>query len=201
MKGQTIRSMISAVPGAVLRMSRSPVNYWAEFGLDIPLGVMLILEGLRRHDIHSIEVFLTILLGLYIFSYLEYSVHRWLFHGSVRIISQGHNVHHKNPQAYDALPFFLPSLVILGLTGVFVLLMPASYAFLLSGVMAFGYVTYGLSHFTIFANLWPDVGRPTISSITTTPKATLVLPRRCGTYYSARGMLFRITTGFRHGPS
>ena len=149
MQEKTIRGMISAVLDSILRMSRSPVNYWAEFGLDIPLGILLIFEGLRHHDIHSIEVFLIFLLGLFIFSYLVYSVHRWLFHGSVQIIAQGHNLHHKNPKGYDALPFFLPSLVRLGLTCVFVLLMPTSYACLLSGTMAFGYVTYGLSHFSI----------------------------------------------------
>ena len=149
MQGQTVRGMIGAAADSILRMSRTPMNYWAEFGLDIPLGVALTIEGLRRHDIHFMKVFLTILGGLFFFSYLEYSVHRWLFHGSVRILVQGHRVHHENPQGYDALPFFLPSLVILGLTGVFVLLMPVSHAFLLSGVMAFGYMTYGLSHFTI----------------------------------------------------
>ncbi len=149
MQGQTIRGMIGAVPDSILRMSRTPLNYWAEFGLDIPLGVLLTFESLRHHDIRAIEVFPTILFGLFIFSYLEYAVHRWLFHGSVQIIAQGHRAHHENPQGYDALPFFLPSLVILGLTGVFVLLMPLSYAFLLSGTMAFGYVTYGLSHFSI----------------------------------------------------
>lgn len=149
MQGQTIRGIISGVPVSILRMSGTPVNYWAEFGLDIPLGIVLIFEGLRRHDINSLEVFLTILLGLFIFSYLEYSVHRWLFHGSVQMIVQGHRAHHENPQGYDALPFFLPSLIILGLTCVFVLLMPTSYAFLLSGAVAFGYVTYGLSHFSI----------------------------------------------------
>jgi sterol desaturase/sphingolipid hydroxylase (fatty acid hydroxylase superfamily) len=149
MKGKAIRDMISAVVAFILRISRSPVNYWAEFGLDIPLGVVLTFEGLRHNDIHFSEVFLTLLVGLFFFSYLEYSVHRWLFHGSVQIIVQGHRLHHKNPQGYDALPFFLPALLILGLTGVFVLLMPTSYAFILSGTMAFGYVTYGLSHFSI----------------------------------------------------
>ncbi|MHB8909820.1 MAG: sterol desaturase family protein [Syntrophales bacterium] len=149
MQRQTIRGMISAVPDSILRMSRTSLNYWAEFGLDIPLGVGLIFAGLRHHDIHSLEVFLTILIGLFLFSFFEYAVHRWLFHGTVRIFVQGHRLHHKNPQGYDALPFFLPAMVILGMTGIFILLMTESYAFLLAGVMAFGYVTYGLSHFSI----------------------------------------------------
>ena len=149
MKDKTIRSMLNAVPDFILRMSRSPVNYWAEFGLDIPLGVVLIFAGLRHHDLHFTEVIPIFLLGLFIFSYLEYAVHRWLFHGSVQILAQGHHLHHLNPQGYDALPFFLPSLVILALTGALVFLLPRSDAFLLSGAMAFGYVTYGLGHFSI----------------------------------------------------
>ena len=43
----------------------------------------------------------------------------------------------------------VPSLLLMGLVGIFVLLMPVGYAFLLAGAMAFGYVTYGLSHFII----------------------------------------------------
>jgi sterol desaturase/sphingolipid hydroxylase (fatty acid hydroxylase superfamily) len=149
MQGQPIRNMISALPATMLRMSRSPVNYWAEFGLDIPLGVILIFAGLRHDGIRPTEVLLIFLLGLFIFSYLEYSVHRWLFHGSIQIIAQGHDMHHKNPMGYDALPFFIPSLVILGLAGIFALLMPVNDAFLLSGTMAVGYVAYGLGHFSI----------------------------------------------------
>ena len=149
MRGHTVIGMIGAVPHFILRMSRTPANYWAEFGLDIPLGVALIVAGLRRHDLRPGEAFLTVLLGLFIFSYLEYAIHRWLFHGSIQIFVQGHRKHHENPLGYDALPFFLPSLLILAMTGVFALLMNTSYAFLLSGVMAFGYVTYGLGHFAI----------------------------------------------------
>jgi sterol desaturase/sphingolipid hydroxylase (fatty acid hydroxylase superfamily) len=149
MQKQTIRDITGAVPGFILRMLRTKVNYWAEFCLDIPLGVVLTVAGLRHHDVHVIEVLLTFLLGLFMFSYIEYSVHRWLFHGSIRIIKQGHRAHHENPKGYDALPFFLPSLAILGLTGAFALLMPTSYAFLLSATIAFSYVTYGLSHFII----------------------------------------------------
>lgn len=130
-------------------MSRTPANYWGEFVLDIPVGILLIFEGLRQHDTHPTTVFFTILIGLFIFSFFEYFFHRWLFHGSMRLMVEGHRAHHENPLGYDALPFFLPALLLMGLTGIFVLLVPVSYAFLLAGAVASGYVTYGLSHFII----------------------------------------------------
>jgi sterol desaturase/sphingolipid hydroxylase (fatty acid hydroxylase superfamily) len=134
---------------AISKMSKTPLNYWAEFAVDIPLGVVLIFVGLRGNEIDPLAAFLTILFGLFLFSIIEYTVHRWLFHGSVQIIVQSHRAHHENPLGYDALPFFLPALILLALTGVFVLLMPAGYAFVLTGTIALSYVTYGLSHFTI----------------------------------------------------
>jgi hypothetical protein len=97
---QTIRGIISKVPDTILRMSRNPINYWAEFGLDIPLGVVLIFEGLMYRDIHSVNLFLTFLFGLFIFIYIEYSVHYWLFHGSVQIIVRGHGLHHLGEDGY-----------------------------------------------------------------------------------------------------
>jgi 4-hydroxysphinganine ceramide fatty acyl 2-hydroxylase len=149
MQGQIMKQMFDVIQNAISKMSRTPLNYWAEFAVDIPLGVMLIFVGLRHGELNPIAVFLTILLGLFAFSLIEYSFHRWLMHGSIQIFAQGHHAHHVNPLGYDSLPFFLPALILLALAGVFVLLMPASYAFLLTGVIALGYVTYGLSHFTI----------------------------------------------------
>jgi sterol desaturase/sphingolipid hydroxylase (fatty acid hydroxylase superfamily) len=150
MQEQMIRRLCGGVLDSIVQMSRTPANYWAEFALDIPVGIVLIFEGLRHHDIRPGAVFLTILFGLFLFSFCEYFFHRWLFHGSMMpLMAKGHHAHHVNPLGYDALPFFLPALVLLGLTGGYVLLMPARYAFLLSGAMAFGYVTYGLSHFSI----------------------------------------------------
>jgi sterol desaturase/sphingolipid hydroxylase (fatty acid hydroxylase superfamily) len=149
MQEHTISDLMKTAPDFLLRMSRTRFNYWAEFGLDIPLGILLILASLRRPDLHFFTSFSVALLGLLIFSYLEYTIHRWLFHGSIPVFVQGHLAHHKNPQGYDALPFFLPALVVLGLASLFALLMPASYAYLQAGIMAFGYATYGLSHFSI----------------------------------------------------
>ncbi len=134
---------------SLLKMTKTPLNYWAEFAVDIPFGAALIFAGLQRNELDPLAVFLTILFGVFLFSIIEYSFHRWLLHGSVQLFVQGHRAHHENPLGYDSLPFFLPACILLALTGILALLMPANYAFLLIGTIALSYVTYGLSHFTI----------------------------------------------------
>ena len=141
--------MFAALLNALSKMSKSPLNYWAEFAVDIPFGVVLIFAGLRGKGLEPPEVFLFILLGMFLFSISEYAVHRWVFHGPVQLMAQGHRAHHENPLGYDSLPFFLPALLLLTITGAGALVMPASSAFLLTGVFALSYVTYGLCHFTI----------------------------------------------------
>jgi sterol desaturase/sphingolipid hydroxylase (fatty acid hydroxylase superfamily) len=144
-----IRRIFDVVLSFILNMSKTRANYWGEFAVDIPLGIVLIFAGLRYHDLNWLAVFLSIVSGLILFSFFEYFIHRWLFHGSVGIMAEGHHAHHLNPLGYDALPFFLPAMVLLILTGIFALLMPLDRAFLLTGTMALGYATYGLSHYTI----------------------------------------------------
>ncbi len=154
--------LLDTLLNTILMLSKTPLNYWAEFAVDILLGAMLIFAGLRGNELGPIAVVLTILLGFFLFSIIEYSFHRWLFHGSVQIMAQGHRAHHENPLGYDSLPFFLPALILLALTGVLALLIPAKYSFLLTGIITLSYVIYGLSHFTIhhhrfhyvFARTW-----------------------------------------------
>jgi sterol desaturase/sphingolipid hydroxylase (fatty acid hydroxylase superfamily) len=116
--------LLDTLLNTISMLSRTPLNYWAEFAVDI-------------------------LFGLFLFSIIEYSFHRWLSHGSVQIMAQGHRAHHENPLGYDSLQCFLPALILMALSGLLVLLMPAKYAFLLTGIITLNYVIYGLSHFTI----------------------------------------------------
>jgi len=127
----------------------TPANYWAEFAIDIPLGAALILGGLRRGNLDSTEALAIVLLGLLLFSFIEYAFHRWLLHGSVRFLVEGHRAHHQNPRGYDSLPFFLPGLILLALAGLLAVVLPAARAFLLIGTVALGYAGYGLSHFVL----------------------------------------------------
>jgi sterol desaturase/sphingolipid hydroxylase (fatty acid hydroxylase superfamily) len=148
-QGRNAGPVLDAALKAISRMSTTPLNYWAEFAVDIPLGVVLIVIGLRHGELGAVPVAATILLGLFLFTFIEYSFHRWLLHGPVRFLAEGHRAHHVRPQGYDSLPFFLPGLILLALTGVLACLIPASYACLLIGSVALGYAIYGLSHFAL----------------------------------------------------
>jgi sterol desaturase/sphingolipid hydroxylase (fatty acid hydroxylase superfamily) len=149
MQEYSVRNSSRDTLNAIVRMSRTRANYWAEFAIDGFLGVVLVMEGLRRSDEPAAAILVTILMGLLIFSFMEYVCHRWLFHGTIQLVKEGHASHHRNPLGYDALPFFLPAIVLTGLIGVLTLCLSASHVYLLSGTMAFGYVIYGLSHFLI----------------------------------------------------
>jgi sterol desaturase/sphingolipid hydroxylase (fatty acid hydroxylase superfamily) len=146
---QIIKQLFNETLNAILKMSKTPLNYWAEFAVDIPLGVVLIYEGLYHNKPGPVAALLTIFLGFFLFSFIEYFFHRWLFHGPVEFLARSHRAHHENPLGYDSLPFFLPALMLLVITGICTLVMPVSYAFLLTGTIILGYAIYGLSHFTI----------------------------------------------------
>jgi sterol desaturase/sphingolipid hydroxylase (fatty acid hydroxylase superfamily) len=131
------------------KTSSTRTNYWAELGLDAVLGLLLLVEGWRRHTGGPLSGLLACLLGLFAFSFIEYFFHRWMFHTRIPLFEQGHRMHHERPLGYDALPFFLPAVLLLVLAGLFILIMPSGFAMLMAGSITFGYIAYGLSHFVI----------------------------------------------------
>jgi len=138
-----------AIQNFLAKMSGTPQNYWAEFAVDIPFGTALVSAGLRSNKHEPFMDLFIVLLGLVLYSIIEYSFHRWLFHGPVRVLAQGHRAHHANPLGYDSLPFFVPVVVLSTLTGILALIIPLNHAMLLVGTITLSYVVYGLSHFTI----------------------------------------------------
>lgn len=146
-----LRGIAAATLDGIIRMSATRLNYWLEFAFTGSLAIGLLATGVDRHRGSWFAAFLTVLVGLFAFSFIEYLFHRWIFHGPDSMYRRGHDAHHRDPRGYDALPFFLPSVILIGLTLAFALLIPLSHACLLGGAIAFGYVGYGLSHFAIHA--------------------------------------------------
>jgi len=134
------------------RISTTRANSRIGLAADIAVSFVLLSAGIGRHDLHPTAGVQAIILGLVVFSLVEYCFHRWLFHGPVRVLEQSHRKHHQMPLAFDALPFFLPPLGMLVAAAVLALVLPTSFALLLSGGLAAGYAAYGLSH-TIIHNV------------------------------------------------
>jgi sterol desaturase/sphingolipid hydroxylase (fatty acid hydroxylase superfamily) len=133
-------------------LSTTRANARAGLVADVLASCVLLVAGASRGDMPFATLSAIVLCGLLLFTFVEYCFHRWLFHGTVDLLEQGHRRHHEQPQAYDSLPFFAPPLVALALAFVLSAFLPASVALLFTGGIAAGYAAYGLTH-SIFHNV------------------------------------------------
>ncbi|MBN9405030.1 MAG: sterol desaturase family protein [Burkholderiales bacterium] len=132
------------------QLSTTRLNLRLGLSADSLTAAVLILAAIADGGLRWPWALLTVALGLWVFSFIEYAAHRWLFHGRhTGPFKRGHGHHHLDPLGYDALPFFLPPLFMGALAGLFALVLPADYALLLAGVVAAGYAAYGISHVLI----------------------------------------------------
>jgi len=136
---------------AMGRMSATRANTRASFVADLSTPVLLAWAAVRYGTVHALPAVLTVLTGLLVFTLVEYVFHRWIFHGScpVKQFEEGHARHHVDPLGDDALPFFLPPAILLVLSGLFCIAMPAGYALLLAAAVGLGYACYGTGHYII----------------------------------------------------
>jgi sterol desaturase/sphingolipid hydroxylase (fatty acid hydroxylase superfamily) len=133
------------------RLSLTRLN--ARLGLAFDMGVALVLlgAGVRTSTLGVLGAGVVVAIGLFLFSLVEYGLHRWLFHGKPNSMRDGHDQHHVDPRGFGALPFFLPPLGMLALARLLALVVPVGAALLLSGALAAGYAAYGLAHMVIHA--------------------------------------------------
>lgn len=131
---------------ALARLSTTRLNLRLGLTADWLVGLALCTAAVRHGGLRGLGAGGAVLGGLFLFSFIEYAAHRWLFHGPIGAFRAGHGRHHRNPMGHDALPFFLPPLFMGALAAAFALLLPLGYAWLLAGAVALGYAVYGSSH-------------------------------------------------------
>jgi sterol desaturase/sphingolipid hydroxylase (fatty acid hydroxylase superfamily) len=137
---------IESLLAAIARLSTTRANGLAGLVCDVVISLALIAGGLWRGDVRVTTALGIVAAGLLLFSFVEYCFHRWLFHGAPGTLERGHTKHHDEPLGFDALPFFLPPLIAVGLAALLTLLMPSGVAMLLVGAVAGGYAGYGVAH-------------------------------------------------------
>ncbi len=141
----------AALPGLLARLSVTRFNANAGLVCDVGISIVLFAAGIYTNRLGVLAPLAIIASGLLVFSLIEYSFHRWLFHVGQSSMREGHDKHHVDPHGYDALPFFFPPLGMLLLAGLLALILPTSVALLLAGSTAAGYAAYGVAHTIIHA--------------------------------------------------
>lgn len=156
----SLRRSFDAFANGVAAMSETRANRQAARVADVGMSVVLLGVGFYWARAELPAAFGAALAGLMLFTLVEYSFHRWMFHGSVPLFAPGHLRHHENPHGDDAMPFFLPPIGLLMIVGVLGVLMPTAFALLVTGGLAAGYALYGLSHDIIHATRFRNpIGR------------------------------------------
>ena len=140
---------LGACLAAIARLSTTRANGLAGMICDVGISLALVAAALWRGDVRVMTALAIVAAGLLLFSFVEYCFHRWLFHAHAGALERGHSKHHAEPLGYDALPFFLPPLVAVGLTALLAQALPTSIAMLLVGAVAGGYASYGVAHTAI----------------------------------------------------
>lgn len=135
--------------GLLARLSTTRANARAGLVADAAAGMLLFAAGLRMHATGVATACLALATGLLLFSFVEYALHRWLFHGRANRVAAGHGKHHDDPSGDDALPFFVPPALMLLLAAALAQALPAGDALLLASGVAAGYAAYGLAHTAI----------------------------------------------------
>ncbi len=94
----------------------SRFNYWFGYVVNLSLvgwfGSHVVAEG--RGLVSLPEGLLWAIAGYLTWCVAEYLTHRYLYH-SLALVGIGHNLHHENPQSLLGIPWYLTTLVILGI--------------------------------------------------------------------------------------
>jgi sterol desaturase/sphingolipid hydroxylase (fatty acid hydroxylase superfamily) len=128
------------------RMTSSPVNYWASMVIDLCVAGAFAYWGARWHSGPFAVAVATVILGLSIWTLVEYLMHRYVLHGSWGPPSRGHREHHRRPRSMISTPVLT---IAISLTFLWVVLASTAprgiTALLLFGIYA-GYNYFAVVH-------------------------------------------------------
>ncbi len=133
------------VTNFIKTMTKTKWNYLLSFYFDAAVAfIMLFLAFSGETSLSNILGLFFI--GAFIFTFIEYVFHAWLFHGSIKIFVQGHAAHHRDPYGYDGLPFFVGAAVAVVVAMLISLIVSFAVAMAIGSGILFGYLAYGVMH-------------------------------------------------------
>ena len=141
----------SPITAFIKKMSSSHFNYWFGYVSNLTLVVWLSLQGFQNGQsvLTWYEWIYIPALGLFVWTFLEYFLHKYAYHVWKSPFEKGHGLHHEAPYDLMGVPWYLTAVVIvLTYYGLSYLVNPAY----LGVIMAFvwlGYIGYCIVHHAI----------------------------------------------------
>lgn len=141
-------------------LSSSKFNYWAGYVANITLVLWLLSHAFfGPYSILNGQQWLKFsLLGLGLWSFFEYVLHRYLYHEIPGPLTIGHDLHHQEPRALLGIPWYLTAVVLVGIYYLLTTLLPKAQLGIVMGFCWLGYIGYCLMHHAIhhwnFKNQW-----------------------------------------------
>jgi sterol desaturase/sphingolipid hydroxylase (fatty acid hydroxylase superfamily) len=127
------------------RVTSSRINYRASYAADFAVPVTLGYLG-SPTGLDPVSALVSVCAGMFAFSFIEYAIHRWMFHSPASFMSPLHDAHHDAPVDATALPCITSAVVALASWAVMYPLAGAGVtSFFLCGVMT-GYFWYAVLH-------------------------------------------------------
>lgn len=152
----------------------SRVNWWVVPIIYVPMILFFCYLALMVNEVSLLKFALFFALGIFIWTFMEYSLHRWAFHfepknpTQERILFLVHGIHHDYPQ--DSKRLVMPPAVSLilavitysilfGITSLFMAtyLVPAIFAGVVSGYLYYDMVHYSQHHMKISNPYYKDL--------------------------------------------
>jgi sterol desaturase/sphingolipid hydroxylase (fatty acid hydroxylase superfamily) len=85
-------------------VSKSRSNYWLAYAMDFTCPAVMFWLGMK-YSAGWLTILTSVAAGIFVFSFVEYSMHRWLFHAPVSFATDIHRSHHVEPEEPTAMPF------------------------------------------------------------------------------------------------
>jgi dihydroceramide fatty acyl 2-hydroxylase len=128
------------------RMVIARLNYWLGVLVDAVLAGGFLVHAVRTMHGTWITAVLNLLAGFVLYGVVEYGVHRWAYHDDRSPATPGHRLHHDDPEALIAAPFFGPAIVVLILWGLLRFLLGDEEASVLIVALVISFLYYELLH-------------------------------------------------------
>lgn len=134
------------------RLVKNQVNYWFGFGLDVALSLAGIGLAFATHG-PSVATFATLTAGVLAYTFIEYAIHRWIYHGPRSPMNEVHTGHHDDANVMVGAPFFAPPVLSTINFLAAWLVIPAPLAAAFSATILISYECQGLIH--AISHAWP----------------------------------------------